>query len=174
MELPRTLYERGPGSISLGNESNLFSILDIRDILFRRWRLIFAVTVFAIVIGAIYVVISPARYTATTSMIIDIKKTTFTQSELALENRMVDDATVESEIETIKSERVAIAVIGRLNLTKDAEFVGTGREFARHFFALFTSHLPTESLLPNEQLMRNTLSSFKSGVKVARLGRRGG
>src|SRR5580704_2011197 len=111
MELPRTLYERGASPILYGGESNLLSLLDIRDLLYRRWRLILAVTIFAIVVGAIYIVVSPARYTATTSMIIDTKKASFTQSELALESRTVDEASVESEIETIRSERVATAVI---------------------------------------------------------------
>jgi hypothetical protein len=38
-------------------------------------------------------------------MIIDTKRVTWTQTEMASENRTVEDASVESEIETTKSEK---------------------------------------------------------------------
>ena len=40
-------------------------------------------------------------------MIIDTKRVIWTQSEMTAENRMVEDASVDSEIETTKSEKVA-------------------------------------------------------------------
>ena len=57
--------------------------------------------------GVAYLVVTPSRYTAQADMIIDTKRVTWTQSELATENRTVEDASVESEIETTKSEKVA-------------------------------------------------------------------
>src|SRR3954454_6930694 len=79
------------------------SMLQIRDFFSRQWRLIALVTVLAITVGATYVAVSTSRYTAQADMIIDTKRVTWTQSELASENRTVEDASVESEIETTKS-----------------------------------------------------------------------
>src|ERR1700694_3292054 len=109
-----------PGSGSL-------SMLQVRDFLGREWRLIALVTGLSIILGATYIAISPVRYTAQADMIIDTKRVTWTQTEMSSENRMVEDASVESEIETTRSEKVATAVIDRLHLTEDPEFVGTGR-----------------------------------------------
>src|SRR5216683_3964181 len=86
------------------NDSGFVSILQIRDFLSRQWRLIALVAGLGITVGAIYVALSPSKYTAQADMIIDTKKVTWTQSEMASENRTVEDASVESEIETTKSE----------------------------------------------------------------------
>src|SRR5438270_1293006 len=119
------------------DDSGSVSMIHIRDFLGRQWRLIALVTGLAIVVGAIYIAISPSRYTAQADMIIDTKRVTWTQSELASENRTVEDASVESEIETTKSEQVASSVVRKLHLTEDPEFVGAGRGLGRHLFSLF-------------------------------------
>src|SRR4030088_515294 len=97
--------------------SGTLSMLQVRDFLGRAWRLVALVTGLSIVVGAAYVALSPARCTAQADMIIDTKRVTWTQSEMASENRTVEDAAVESELETTKSERVANLVIARLHLT---------------------------------------------------------
>ena len=96
-------------STSIDNDSNVgtLSLLHIRDFLSRQWRLIALVTGLAIVAGIAYLALAPRKYTAQADMIIDTKRVTWTQSELATENRTVEDASVESEIETTKSEKVA-------------------------------------------------------------------
>lgn len=172
MELPRALYDRGSvPSPSASSDGGLFSLIDIRDVFLRRWRLIAAATIAALIIGAIYVVISPAKYTATASMVIDTKKTTWTQSELASENRLVDDASVESEIETIKSERVAQAVIERLKLTSDPEFTGSGHELTRHFMSFFSRTAATEPQVTEAALLRTAIATLRGNQGVLRVGR---
>ena len=83
-------------------------LLLVRDFVSRQWRLIGLVTCLAAMLGVAYLVATPSRYTAQADMIIDTKRVTWTQSELATENRTVEDASVESEIETTKSEKVAL------------------------------------------------------------------
>src|SRR5690242_3851561 len=78
-------------------------LLLVRDFLGRQWRLIALITGLAMILGVAYLAVTPARYTAQTDMIIDTKRVTWTQSELATENRTIEDPAVESEIETTKS-----------------------------------------------------------------------
>jgi polysaccharide biosynthesis transport protein len=146
------------------------SILQVRDFLGRQWRLIALVTGLAIVLGAVYIAISPSRYTAQADMIIDTKRVTWTQTEMATDNRAIEDASVESEIETTKSEKVALAVIRRLHLTEDPEFVGTGRSFTRRIVSMFKS---TEALEPQstDELASRVLGTVKDNLRVTRLGR---
>src|SRR5882757_3313593 len=119
----------GPAVETDNDSDGSVSMLQVRDFFSRQLRLIALVTALAIVLGAAYIAVSPSRFTAQTDMIIDTKRVTWTQSEMSSENRTVEDASVESEIETIKSEQVALAVITKLHLTEDPEFVGTGRSF---------------------------------------------
>src|ERR1700704_3642501 len=120
-----------PPAIDNDPSTGSLSMLQVRDFLGREWRLIAVVTGLSIVLGAAYIAVSPSRYTAMTDMIIDTKRVTWTQSEMASENRTVEDASVESEIETTKSEKVVESVIRRLQLTKDPEFVGSSSGLRR-------------------------------------------
>jgi len=161
-----------PYTPAIDNDPNsgTLSMLQVRDFLGREWRLIAAVTGFVIILGATFIALSPARYTAQTDMIIDTKRVTWTQSEMSTDNRSIEDASVESEIETTKSEKVAIAVIQRLHLTEDSEFVGLGSGLKRRLFSLFDSSAP-EQKPTNDELTRRALGSFKGNLRVTRLGR---
>jgi polysaccharide biosynthesis transport protein len=147
------------------------SILQLRDFLSREWRLIAFVTGVSIVLGATYIAISPSMYTAHADMIIDTKRITWTQSEMASENRAVDDASVESELETTKSEKVAAAVIDRLHLKEDPEFVGRGPGLMRQILSLFELNAGPNTKPSNDELMRSALSIVKANLQVTRLGR---
>jgi succinoglycan biosynthesis transport protein ExoP len=151
--------------------SGLGSLLQIRYFLGRQWRLIALVTCLAIVVGAAYVAMSPFRYTAQADMIIDTKRVTWTQTEMASENRTVEDAQVESEMETTKSEKVALAVIRRLNLTEDPEFVGLGWGLRRRIFTFFKLTGGIEQEPSKDELKRRALSTLKANLRVTRLGR---
>jgi succinoglycan biosynthesis transport protein ExoP len=159
---PAVDNDPSPGSLSM---------LQVRDFLGREWRLIALVTGLSIVLGATYIAISPSRYTAQTDMIIDTKRVTWTQTEMASENRTVEDASVESEIETTKSETVAAAVIHRLHLDEDPEFVGAGMGLTRRIFSLFKLNTAPEPEPSNDEVMRRVLGTVKDNLRVTRLGR---
>jgi exopolysaccharide transport family protein len=153
------------------SDPRALSLNQLRDFLSREWRLIVLVTGLSIVLGAAFIAVSPSRYTAQADMIIDTKRVVWTQSEMASENRSVDDAAVESEIETTKSEKVAIAVIDRLHLKDDPEFVGSGPGFTRRIFSLFNFGSAPNKQPSNDELTRNVLSIVKANLRVSRLGR---
>ncbi len=113
------------------------SLLQIRDFVTRQWRLVALITALAIIVEIAYLALTPRKYTAQTDMIIDTKRVTFSQSELATENRIVEDASVESEIETTKSEKVAGVVAKRLQ-RHGSRICGIRREpQAAHLFRWF-------------------------------------
>jgi succinoglycan biosynthesis transport protein ExoP len=159
-----------PPAMDNDPSSGTLSVLQIRDFLGREWRLIALVTGLSIVLGATYVALSPSKYTAQADMIIDTKRVTWTQTEMASENRNVEDASVDSEIETTKSEKVAEAVIRRLHLTEDPEFVGSGPGLRRRIFSLFKLTGP-EQEPSNEELVNRALGTVKDNLRVTRLGR---
>jgi succinoglycan biosynthesis transport protein ExoP len=152
------------------SDSGTVSMLQIRDFLSRQWRLIALVTGLAIMVGAIYIAISPSKFTAQVDMVIDTKKANWTQTEMASENRPVEDASVDSEIETTKSERVASLVISRLHLIEDPEFIEAGSSLKGQIFSLLRLTKESEQL-SKDQLMRRVLSTLKDNLGVVRLGR---
>src|SRR5476651_2231116 len=111
MNIAGQFHQTHEPTVRIDPNTGTVSLLHIRDFLARQWRLIVVVAGLATILGAVYVAMSPTKYTAQADMIIDTKRVTWTQTEMASENRMVEDASVESEIETTKSEKVAEAVI---------------------------------------------------------------
>jgi succinoglycan biosynthesis transport protein ExoP len=151
--------------------SDSLSLLQMRDFLARQWRLVALVTALAIAVGVAYVVVSPKRYTAQADMIIDTKRVTWTQAEMASENRNVEDASVESEIETTKSERVATTVVRQLKLTEDPEFVGSGSDLKSHILSLIKLGGTPQTEPSNDEVLLRVLATLKDNLRVTRLGR---
>src|ERR1700722_19408528 len=158
-------------AVDNGSDSGTVSMIQVRDFLGRQWRLIAMVTGMAIAVGATFIAVSPVRYTAQADMIIDTKRVTWTQTEMSTDNRTIEDASVESEIETTKSEKVALAVIHRLHLTEDPEFAGVGFSLKRRLFSLFSSSARPEPDPTSEELTRLVLGKFKDNLRVTRVGR---
>jgi polysaccharide biosynthesis transport protein len=144
-------------------------LVQARDFLVRQWRLIVLVAGATLLLAVIYLTVAPSMYTAQADMIIDTKRVTWTQSELATENRTVEDASVESEIETTKSEKVALNVARLLHLNEDPEFVGAGTGLRSRIFSLL--RLNTRQEPSNEEVMQRAISRLKENLRVTRLGR---
>lgn len=164
-------YSTGQIAPDDGSRLGGMSIIQLRDFFVREWRLLLGGTLAAILLGAAYVATSPYRYTAYADMIIDTKRVTWTQSEMASENRSVDDSSVESEMETTKSEKVALNVIDRLNLREDPEFAGSSPGRLRRLVAFLTFSSAAPRKLSQAEATRSALDTLKSNLRVTRLGR---
>jgi polysaccharide biosynthesis transport protein len=146
-------------------------LLQARDFLLRQWRLIALVTALAIIVGITNLALLPSKFTASSDMIIDTKKIVWTQSEMATENRVVDDASVESEIETTMSENVTGTVARRLHLDEDPEFIGTGASLKSQLFALLKIKSAPERELTREERMQGVMAVLRGNLRVTRVGR---
>jgi succinoglycan biosynthesis transport protein ExoP len=153
------------------DDPNAASLLNLRDFLKREWRLIGAITLLSLGIGAAYVLLAPPRFTALADMRIDTKKIAWKHNEeMASEVSTVDDATVESEMETTKSENIAKIVVERLKLMDDPEFSGSGTAIWNRLLVLL--HMEgLESAPSSDDLLRNALATLKSNLRVNRVGR---
>jgi polysaccharide biosynthesis transport protein len=153
------------------SDSASLAFLHVRDFLSRQWRLIALVTGLTLIVGVAYLAFAPKKYTAQADMIIDTKRMTWAQSELQAENRFVEDASVESEIETTRSESVASAVARQLHLTEDPEFIGSGVSLRSRLLSWIGLGTGSEREVANDELMRRVLGTLSSNLRVTRLGR---
>ncbi len=86
----------------------------------RRWAMLFACVVVALALGGAYILVTPKKYAATTTLLIDTRLAQLSQTEATA--TVVDQAAVESQIELIQSERMLSVVIDKLDLLNDPEF----------------------------------------------------
>jgi exopolysaccharide transport family protein len=153
------------------SSAGTLSLLQARDFLIRQWRFIVLITGLVMIVGLAYLAVTPSRYTAQADMIIDTKRVSWSQSEMATENRSVEDPAVESEIETTKSEKVALNVIRRLRLTEDPEFVGAGHGLKQRILTLLKLNSGPKVERSEEEIMRGVLGTLRDNLRVTRLGR---
>ena len=92
----------------------------------RQFFVIFFVGLLAISLGLIYCITARPSFTAQAQLLIDARKLQVFQQQSILGDIPIDTAQVESQVEILKSENVASAVIKNLHLTEDPEFVGSG------------------------------------------------
>jgi polysaccharide biosynthesis transport protein len=91
-------------------------------ILRRQWILILATTALFLAIAIFYLMTTPAVFSAQAILIIDSKKEPSFQQQSAQFDAPVDTAVVSSQVEILKSDSIAAAVIKKLNLLNSPEF----------------------------------------------------
>ena len=101
------------------------SLADIRKVWYvfrRRWPILLGVTGVVLIATCIWLAITPAIYTATTTVIIDPRKTNAIKSDAIVSDFVLDANTIATEVSLIKSFSVARRVTERLKLQDDPHF----------------------------------------------------
>ena len=111
--------------------------------------IVFAAAV-SIALGLLYVLTTPPSFTASTTMMIDTKKVQLFQQQSMFSDLPIDASTVESQVEILKSETIALAVIKKLHLADDPEFVGGGGGLIGTLLGAVTGLFASSSEPPSE------------------------
>jgi succinoglycan biosynthesis transport protein ExoP len=132
----------------------------------RQLRLIVLVVLLSCALGGAYIMTTPKRYLSMAEMVIDSRKTQLLQQQnpMGIE-APVDSAMVDSQVEIMKSESVALAVIKDLRLKENSEFVGRGGLISAilNLFSLGSGDVPSDLALT-----RAAIASFQSGLAIKR------
>jgi succinoglycan biosynthesis transport protein ExoP len=92
----------------------------------RQYRVFLIVPAVALAIGLLYLLVTPAQYTATTTLLIDSTTLRVLQSQLQPQGDVpLDTLQVGSQVEILASRKLALAVVKDLHLADDPEFSGT-------------------------------------------------
>jgi succinoglycan biosynthesis transport protein ExoP len=134
----------------------------------RQYPVIIFVAAIIVAMGLAYLYYTPPSYTAQATMIIDTRKVQiFPQAMLG--ELGIDASTVESQLEVLKSENIALAIIKKLRLAEDPEFVRLGggpvSSILRFVSGLSESDGPTSEF----NLMRSAVRAFQNRLSVKRV-----
>lgn len=139
----------------------------------RQYPVVVFVMLLAFALGLVYVITAPARYTAHAKMLIDTRKIPLFQQQSISGDVPMDSASVESQVEVLKSDNVALSVIKDLHLTEDPEFarpsgglIGTFVDFISNPFGSIAS----SSELSESDLTRQALRVFQANLAINRVG----
>ncbi len=142
----------------------------VLEFLRRQYRVIAFAVAIAVALGFIYALTTAPIYTATASMMIDTKKVQLFQQQSMFSDMPMDAGMVESQVEILKSETIAAAVINKLHLDQDPEFVnpraGLIGTLLGVMTGLFASHEPPSDFV----IKRNAVQSFEGRLEIKRVG----
>ncbi len=134
----------------------------------RLWTVIGAVLL-ALTAAAIWLAVAPPRYAATAAVVADTQRGPASPTESAPEG-LVDPTVVENQLETLRSDNVALAVIDRLDLWRDPEFVPEDEGLLNGLLTA-AGIKPVAPPLTRETRRTIALDHFKRNMKVLRAGR---
>src|ERR1035437_10548332 len=138
----------------------------------RQFPVIVFVTLLAIALGVIYLITARPTFTGEAQLMIDANKVQIFQQQAILGNIPIDTAQVESQIEVLKSENVASAVVKNLHLTEDPEFVGSGGGLMGTLFGFVLSPFGSDQDQASSEfeLNRRAIEAFQDRLSVKRVG----
>jgi succinoglycan biosynthesis transport protein ExoP len=133
----------------------------------RQFLVILFVGVLTVALGLIYVVSATPRFMAVATMFIDRGKVQpFGQQQQMLIDNPIDSSAIESQLEILKSDAIALSVINNLQLVNDPEFVGPINESTGTIFGLFRSNRAGTT----SDRSHDALASFKKRLTASRVG----
>ena len=115
----------------------------------RQFWLIAGAVLAAVVLALLYVMFTPAEYLGRAELLIEPGKQHALWQSNGVVDLTIDNAQVESQVEVLRSERIANAVIAKLDLIDDSEFRKSGTDYERQ---------------------RAALGQFESALSVRRIG----
>lgn len=138
----------------------------------RQFSVLLFVTLLTTALGVIYLVTTRPSFTAEAQLMIDTRKVQIFQQQSILGDIPIDTAQVESQVEILKSENVASAVIKNLHLTEDPEFVGSGGGLLGALFTTILGQFNSGEQTPTSEfeLFRRAMGAFQSRLSVKRIG----
>lgn len=113
--------DRGASAPSYLSHAELLNIFT--GFLQRQYAVIAFTFLVTLALAAIYVLSAQPKYTAQAKLLIDTRKVQLFQQQSVLGDIPPDPASVDSQVEILQSENVALAVIKELHLTEDPEFM---------------------------------------------------
>ncbi len=101
----------------------------------RQYQVLLLGPAVAIAFALLYLLVTPAQYTATATLLIDSGTLRVLQNQLQPQGDIpLDTLQVGSQVEILASRKIALAVVKDLKLAEDPEFLETGWSLSRLFW----------------------------------------
>jgi polysaccharide biosynthesis transport protein len=123
-QLQRNLIPWDRPSPSLEGAASTIDLDSVLAAARRQYKVIAATTIAAVLLAIGYITVATPIYTSTADILLDSRQFGAVDISRDQPGLTFNATAIESQVEVLKSEKVALAVIEKLNLTADREFVG--------------------------------------------------
>jgi polysaccharide biosynthesis transport protein len=174
---PLQPHMRADSQTALGvQEETSFSLSQAIAFLRRQWPVLAISVLSALVLAVVYLFVTTPRYTATVVLMLDTRRLQLLHQQSVMSELSLDAPAVDSQLEVLKSEAVALQVINKLGLVDDPEFTSKSagmldpvKEFVKGWIG------PSDEDVVSPEIQdgptRQAVKYFNNGLTVRRLGR---
>src|SRR5262245_21357412 len=145
------------------------AVTSFLQLVHRQFPIILLVTFLTTALALIYLLITPPSYTANATMLIDTKRNPILQQMSQVGDLALESAIVASQVEILKSEKIAVAVINQLGLADDPEFIDTRRGVGGLVMGLVNELFGSNTPMTPEARMRRALDIFQDRLIARRV-----
>jgi polysaccharide biosynthesis transport protein len=136
----------------------------------RHALLIFAIGLIGILLAGVLILVLPKKYTATASVFIDFSHPAGLNSSQMPPLGLVDPAAVESQIDILESERIAVGAIKRLDLFSTPDLI-INRNVLRDGLSWALRQLSGAGPANSYEIERSVIDAVRDNTTVARAGK---
>ena len=126
----RDIYSRQIGAAVTGrsrSDESATGETDVVSILWRRKGIVLGSMLVFVLAGLVYIAVTPPRYLASTSILIDPRLGKSVGSDPVMPGFVPDASSIDSQIKLFTSQTVLARVAKMAHLAEDPEFNGSGR-----------------------------------------------
>ena len=171
LQLSKTRSELNVDPAAPQTLSHAEALYDFLAFVRRQFYVIAFVLILAIALGVIYTATARPSYTAQAELMIDARKLQVFQQQSILGDIPIDTAQVDSQVEVLKSENIALAVIKNLHLTEDPEFTQPDSGLLGMLVgAIFSPFDSSEHTASEFEITRSAVNAFENRLSIKRVG----
>jgi succinoglycan biosynthesis transport protein ExoP len=136
----------------------------------RRQYVVIALAVaLTTLLGVVYLNTTPPTFTASARMLIDTRKQEVLFQQQLMGRDLIDAAMVDSQVEVLKSQTIAQAVVKDNHLTENPDFVGAGNSLWGTVTAAIFGAPPPE-VRSETELTKRAVGAVMAGISAKRVG----
>jgi polysaccharide biosynthesis transport protein len=159
-------------SIAADEPSTAETIARGLGILRRQILLVLVFALLGVALGGIYVLKSPPKYTAAVTLLADTRKIELVQQPTVNEAPIQSVGAMETQVELLRSDEVALRVIKKLNLSEDSRFTGSYHQSVLRslLHSVAPGYFPELPPLSEDERQSLALAQFDKSLNVSRIG----
>ena len=138
----------------------------------RQIFLVLAFALLGVALGAIYVLKSPPKYTATVTLLADTRKIELVQQPTVYNEASIQSVgAMETQVELLRSDEVALRVIKKLNLSEDPRFIESHHQSVIRslLHSVAPDYFPELPAMSQDERQSLALAQFDKSLNVSRI-----
>ncbi len=152
-----------------GTASPAEAVTTFVQLVYRQFPIILMVALLTTSLGVLYLLVTPPSYTANATIFVDTKRNPIFQQGVPVGDVATESAIVSSQVEILKSEKIALRVINGLQLTEDPEFIGSGLGLRGLLNSLINSLFDNDTADTPELRIRHALDAYQDRMVARRV-----